>query len=321
MTSHYLTEKKIAKEAVLQAIQLSQQMERNLAPTDIINKVDLSPVTAADFSVQALINLHLLRAFPNDSIMGEENASFLRTPEGELIKHRVCSTLQNLFPQKTAEEILSALDRGDWPGGSKRRFWVLDPIDGTRGFIKKEQYAIALALIENGEVVLGLLGCPHMYQKGALLSATKGEGAYLLDLESGQEHRLHSKSAHQLIYCEPPMDSKSHSHSKAYEIAKLLNTNPESVQLDGQCKYALVAAGEAAMYLRIPMLKKRLEYIWDHAPGMLIVEEAGGRVTDIDGKRFDFSLGTTLAENRGVLATNGVEHQKVIEATAKVIKT
>lgn len=321
MTSHYLAEKEIAQEAVLQAIELTQQMEKNLAPGDITNKVDLSPVTAADFSVQALINLRLLKAFPNDPIMGEESSSFLRTPEGESLKQTVCATLHPLFPTKTEEDILNAIDQGNWPGGSKKRFWVLDPIDGTRGFIKKEQYAIALALIEGGKVVLGLLGCPHLSSKGVLLTAIKGKGAYLLDLETGKEKRLYSKLSEELIYCEPPMDSKSHSHSKAYEIAKLLNSPPKSLQLDGQCKYALVATGDATMYLRIPMLKKRLEYIWDHAPGMLIVEEAGGKVTDMDGKRFDFSLGTTLSENRGVLATNGIEHQKVVEATAQTLET
>ncbi|MDX1429115.1 MAG: inositol monophosphatase family protein, partial [Rhodothermales bacterium] len=76
--------------------------------------------------------------------------------------------------------------------------------------------------------------------------------------------------------------------------------------------------GDAEIYMRLPTRADYVEKIWDHAAGMLVVEEAGGQVTDIDGKRLDFSHGDGLAENSGVIATNGKLHDAVIEALREV---
>jgi 3'(2'), 5'-bisphosphate nucleotidase len=84
--------------------------------------------------------------------------------------------------------------------------------------------------------------------------------------------------------------------------------------MDSQAKYAAVARGDAHVYLRLPTRADYQEKIWDHAAGFLVVEEAGGRVSDITGKPLDFSLGATLASNRGVVATSGGIHNEVIKA-------
>jgi 3'(2'), 5'-bisphosphate nucleotidase len=84
--------------------------------------------------------------------------------------------------------------------------------------------------------------------------------------------------------------------------------------MDSQCKYGLVARGDASLYLRIPAQNFYVEAIWDHAAGSIIVEEAGGRVTDLQGKVLDFSTGRKLAKNRGIIATNGQFHDQVLEA-------
>lgn len=67
-------------------------------------------------------------------------------------------------------EILEAIRRCNSTGGSRGRFWVLDPVDGTLGFVRGDQYAVALALIEDGEVVLGVLGCPNYPMRKEWLS-------------------------------------------------------------------------------------------------------------------------------------------------------
>jgi 3'-phosphoadenosine 5'-phosphosulfate (PAPS) 3'-phosphatase len=89
-------------------------------------------------------------------------------------------------------------------------------------------------------------------------------------------------------------------------------------QMDSQVKYGIVASGSAEIYLRIPNpdTPDYHEKIWDHAAGSLIVEEAGGWVSDIDGKKLDFSAGKTLRRNRGILATNGRIHSRVLEIIA-----
>ena len=75
------------------------------------------------------------------------------------------------------------------------------------------------------------------------------------------------------------------------------------MRLDSQAKYAVVARGEAEAYLRLPTRADYREKIWDHAAGVLIVEEAGGTVTDITGRPLEFTHGRDLAANRGVIVT------------------
>jgi 3'(2'), 5'-bisphosphate nucleotidase len=88
--------------------------------------------------------------------------------------------------------------------------------------------------------------------------------------------------------------------------------------MDSQAKYGAVARGEAALYLRLPSPKSPdyREKIWDHAAGSLVVEEAGGRVTDMHGRRLDFAADYKMNNNRGVIVSNGAMHQAVIEALA-----
>jgi 3'-phosphoadenosine 5'-phosphosulfate (PAPS) 3'-phosphatase len=79
--------------------------------------------------------------------------------------------------------------------------------------------------------------------------------------------------------------------------------------MDSQCKYGIVARGEASIYLRLMSYKS---WIWDQAAGAIIVEEAGGMVTDMYGKTLDFSQGRRLFHNSGVVATNGILHETVL---------
>jgi 3'(2'), 5'-bisphosphate nucleotidase len=90
--------------------------------------------------------------------------------------------------------------------------------------------------------------------------------------------------------------------------------------MDGQTKYGMLARKSADIYLRLPSPKTPdyYEKIWDHAAGSLIVEEAGGVVTDIHGRALNFGLGRKLSVNQGVVASNGKMHQAVIEAIALI---
>ena len=89
--------------------------------------------------------------------------------------------------------------------------------------------------------------------------------------------------------------------------------------MDSQAKYGIVSRGDASIYLRLPTKKSYRENIWDHAAGSIIVEEAGGRVTDIQGKPLDFSAGNKLNNNRGIIATNGKLHDLLLEAVQQVL--
>ena len=118
-------------------------------------------------------------------------------------------------------------------------------------------------------------------------------------------------------FCES-VESGHSAHDDAARIAQLLGVTAPPCRMDSQCKYAAVARGDASIYLRLPTRADYEEKIWDHAAGCIIVQEAGGRVSDIHGRPLDFSLGRTLRDNKGVIATNGLLHDAVIAATKKV---
>jgi 3'(2'), 5'-bisphosphate nucleotidase len=205
-------------------------------------------------------------------------------------------------------------------------FWTLDPIDGTKGFLRGEQYAVALGLLEDGAVTLGVLGCPNLEgpdgRPGALLAAVRGEGAWVLPLAGdgvGDRKPIRVADVTETAgarFCES-VESGHSDQDQSSQIAAELGITAEPVRVDSQAKYAIVAQGLASIYLRLPTRKDYREKIWDHAAGSIVVEEAGGRVTDVTGAPLDFSRGRTLEDNRGVVATSGAIHDDVIAAVKR----
>jgi len=101
---------------------------------------------------------------------------------------------------------------------------------------------------------------------------------------------------------------------------KVLGITADPVPMDSQAKYAVLAAGGGEINLRLisPSQPNYVERIWDQAAGSICVEEAGGRVSDLDGKPLNFSHGRTLAANRGVLATNGRVHEVLLAGLKEI---
>jgi 3'(2'), 5'-bisphosphate nucleotidase len=99
-------------------------------------------------------------------------------------------------------------------------------------------------------------------------------------------------------------------------IAAAVGVTASPLRMDSQAKYGAVARGDAILYLRLPSPKSPdyREKIWDHAAGSIVVEEAGGRVTDMHGKPLDFSGGRRMEDNRGVVVSNGPRHDAVLSA-------
>ncbi len=316
--------RKAAIEAVLNAMRLCENVRGKLDSGASMEKADLSPVTVADFGAQAVVLHALHQAFPDIPAVGEEDASDLRGEENAALCERVVAEVNAVTPGRDADSVLAAIDRGNHPGGPKGRFWTLDPIDGTKGFLRKDQYAVALALIEDGVPVFGVLGCPQLPvqwtepdgARGCLFVAQKGKGCQQLDA-SGQlvdPVRVDMVvDASEAAFCES-VESGHSKHDWSAAVAERLGIARDSVRMDSQCKYAAIARGDASIYLRLPTRPGYEEKIWDHAAGCLCVQLAGGRVTDITGADLDFSQGSTLKNNRGVIATNGHLHDEVVAA-------
>ncbi len=321
--NHYEQEVAVASQAVALASAVCGRVQRELvtlAGAGTMSKDDRSPVTVADFASQAVIGRALRDALPGDGLVAEEASSELRRPENTAMLERVAG-----FASLTLTQALEGIDHGSFePVGSSRRYWVLDPIDGTKGFLRGGQYAVALALIEDGQVVVGVLGCPN-YAGGVMLIATRGGGTHAVKLEafnvgaSGQRVSVSTLTLPEARVCES-VESGHTKQDASVEVVKRLGIGGEPVRMDSQCKYAAVAMGEAEVYLRLPTKKGYVERVWDHAAGALCVTEAGGSVTDVTGKALDFSQGRGLERNSGVIATSGGFHSRVVSVVGDVLQ-
>ena len=323
---NYKSELETAINAVEKASALCNTVQASLVSEESMQKKDKSPVTVADFGAQAIVIHELKKAFPNDPIVAEEDAKGLK---GDPLFERIVNHLETHLPGLSEEDIITTINMGGHEGGKEGRFWTLDPIDGTKGFLRKEQYAVALALIEDGEVVLGVLGCPNLsvdsydsdQNRGTLLYAVKGQGAFMKPINGSDEFSVSVSDVSltsEANFCES-VESGHSSHDNSAKIAEILNVTSEPTRIDSQCKYGVLSRGEASIYLRLPTRKDYEEKIWDHAAGYIVVKEAGGEVTDCMGNELDFSLGRTLKNNTGIVGTNGRIHDEVIEAVNEVL--
>ncbi len=322
MSRGYEQELAVALGAVRLASRLCRSVRAGIDP-GVIDKGQFDPVTVADFGSQALVCRALAEAFPGDPIAGEEDSAALSREENAAVLEAVLRDVRAFHPEGDADAVRGWIDLG---GGSAEagRFWTLDPIDGTKGFLRGDQYAIALALIVEGRVAVAALACPGLHADpqgegpvGAVFTAVRGAGAFV--------HAIDGEGAGVPIavgatddpasarYCES-VESAHSAHGDAARIAELLGISAEPVRIDSQAKYALVARGAADIYLRVPTRPGRREKIWDHAAGALVIEEAGGVATDLDGLPLDFSRGRQLEANRGVIVTNGRLHARVLDA-------
>ncbi len=316
------TEMDTALAAVRQAGLLCRAVQAEI-DLGALAKDDKSPVTIADFGSQALICRALGEVFPADPVIGEEDAAVLQESVNAAMLERVVGHVAQYVDGSDASQVCQWIDRGSAKTYSDR-FWTLDPIDGTKGFLRGEQYAIALALIIDGEIALAVLGCPNLGPSlgedrgdGTILAAIKGQGTWQMPMigeaEPAQVSVSTERDATRIRFCES-VEAAHSAHGDSARIAERLAIAAEPARLDSQAKYAVVARGEAEAYLRLPRDNKYREKIWDHGAGVLCVTEAGGRVTDVPGAALNFALGYRLEENLGVIVSNGPLHDTLLRA-------
>ncbi len=323
------SKKQIAIEAVLKAAELCQQVQTEMVSSDAIQKSDRSPVTVADFGAQALICRAICETFPDDIIVAEENAQELR--QNPTLLKRVTEYVQRFVtvdsPNKSdisTKDVCEWIDKGSGEIGNS--YWTLDPIDGTKGFLRKDQYAIALAWIVDGKVQLGILGCPNLphnldnpnAENGCLFVAVHGEGTSIYTLSG--DHLGDAKVSNNASRLAESFESTHGDSTTHIKIANTLGLQKPPIQIDSQAKYGIVARGEASLYIRLPnpSYPDYRECIWDHAAGQIVVEEAGGKVTDANGKALSFLSGRRMKNNRGVVVTNGTLHTKVLSVLSTI---
>ncbi|XP_040988498.1 PAP-specific phosphatase HAL2-like [Juglans microcarpa x Juglans regia] len=365
----YSKEIDIAVRVVHMACSLCQMVQKGLVSTDsdqVKSKDDDSPVTVADWSVQATVSWILSEIFgsQNVSIVAEEDVKTLSKADSADLLAAVVNTVNECLadapkyglqrPDKVlgALQILEAISRCNSTGGPMGRHWILDPVDGTLGFVRKDQYAIALALMEDGQVVLGILGCPNypmkkewlnfhhehyqnMYQlsppsldsweEGCVMYARRGSGeAWMQPLVHGDKKFEWPNSARRIrvssiddpslaTFCES-VEKANSNHSFTAGVAHSVGLRKQPLRVYSMVKYAAIARGDAEIFMKFARSGYK-EKIWDHAAGVVIVEEAGGVVTDAGGRPLDFSRGVFLEGlDRGIVACSATLHEKIIGA-------
>lgn len=318
-----------ARGAVLDGATVARLLQRSIADIRAITKDDESPVTVADFATQAAV-IHSLseRLGRKVHVVAEESSHFLRAEEHAAHLDAVIAAVREVWPDASEDDVLETIDIGasDTRHGA---FWTLDPIDGTKGFMRGEQYCIALALIESGTPTVAALACPALPldqsepldepdSVGSLYLAMKGTGAWE---GRADEERAELSRLLQPVPAEDEPVRICHSivatHSDQSLTARVLRRMEplgEPVRLDSQCKYAVVARGQADGYLRVPARRGYIERIWDHAAGSLVAAEAGCLVTDLEGRLLDFSTGRGLEKNRGIVCAPPRVHGRLMAA-------
>lgn len=296
--------------AVRQAASLCTEVQTNYLSRK--EKTGREPVTIADYGSQAIICRAISLAFPDDAIIAEEHANQFIQVVPEHQREQIVALVSAILGETVTESDMQRwLDHGQ--GRSATRTWVIDPIDGTKGFLAKRRYSIAVGILEDKQPLSGVMGCPG-YDGGRLFYVSEGKTFYEpLDGGNPQPVQVSTKTA--AIRIVESVESAHADHDQMADVYQRAGFGtPASVRIDGQDKYAVVAAGDADLYLRISPDPSYRHKIWDHAAGVAIVQAAGGKVTDGKGKPLDFSQGRLLPETEAILVTNGHIHERVLEA-------
>ena len=286
----------MATDAVRMASTLCQEVQGQLMRQDeqAVTKDDKSLVTLADYAAQAIISWRIQQEWPDFTMVGEEDAETLVSGgEGGAETLRKITALVNKTlrthkgddaPELSTTDLVTLIDKGKGSGGMGRH-WVLDPVDGTLGFVRGDQYAIALALMEEGELKVGAMGCPNMpkmgevleydssytygfsprlvskmlagealgWFKGCLFTAVKGQGAFMIPCDASLSVEPVPVSCSATFdpktakFCEPVMKANS-SQGFTASVADNLAMTSKPLRVYSQVKYGSVARADADVF-------------------------------------------------------------------------
>jgi 3'(2'), 5'-bisphosphate nucleotidase len=315
-------------------------------------KGDKTSVSLADFAAQALLVAAIHHNFPGDTIVGKEETSILRSdPKIADRVWELVSTihLENEDCEKLLRSPVSLSDMlhyielgGTSYGGPKGRVWMIDPVDGTKGFLKGGQYVVYATLLIDGVETVAAFGCPHVNLEsgkiseqdtdktgnGYLISAVRGKGAQVRPLSRGAllESKAieKNKAIHDLstIRFAENCITTSPQFSDRHKIAEKLGAPWNPIHMySTQLRYIALALGACDVVLRTPKPADSAAHAWDHAGGVMVYEEAGGKGTDLNGKDLVFTAGRDLTKNFGLIAAPASIHSQVVAATKAVFRS
>ena len=189
------------------------------------------------------------------------------------------------------------------------KIWIVDPLDGTSDFVSRtDEFTIMIALIEHNKPILGVVYCPP---NKTLFVAQKNEGAY--KFVDGECFKLGINNISELEKCNAVV-SRHHLSDKDRQF--LMKTRIDRfTQLGSSLKVMDICSGKAELYFATTNNMKQ----WDTCASCCIIKEAGGEITDMLGSELKYNI-DTLNHQNGILVTNGLIHNKIIDNYAKFLK-
>jgi 3'(2'), 5'-bisphosphate nucleotidase len=235
---------------------------------------DYEPVTEADRAANAHIVSGIRHAFPDDGILAEESVD----------------TDRRL---------------------TKRRVWMIDPLDGTNGFIARDgDFAVQIGLAVEGQSRVGVVYQPL---PDILYRATEGEGTWIE--RPGLETERARVSDHSDVTEMRLAASRSHRSPRMDRVVQALGVRDEVRRGSVGIKIGLIIERQCDLYIHLSPRTKQ----WDTCAPEIILREAGGRVTDLFGRPLGYNLPDVQNRN-GIVATNGAAHERVIQQLAPLLK-
>lgn len=253
-------------------------LEYYASPLHIERKIDADentePVTQADRAANELIVNKLRREFPDDGILAEESVD----------------TERRL---------------------TKRRVWMVDPLDGTNGFIARDgDFAVQIGLAVEGRSVLGVVYQPL---PDVLYHAVEGAGAWIE--REGFEPERASASGEQAIERMRLAASRTHRSPRMDVLVRALGLKDEVRRGSVGIKVGLIIERQCDVYVHLSPRTKQ----WDTCAPEVILREAGGRISDLFGEPLGYN-NVDVKNRNGLVASNGAAHERIIEKLAPLLK-
>ncbi len=259
-------------EAALEAADTAGKVVSELyARFQVVPNAPANITTDADRQAQEIILGKLRRRFPTDALCAEESTATLA----------------------------DAAHAGP-------RLWIVDPIDGTRGFARKNgEFSVMIGFVDQGQIAVGIVSEPA---RARLTYASRGAGCWKRDGASAAPVRCQVSHVDSLAHA-TLTQSRSKKTTSADKLVQALHPARVLETYSAGIKLALVARGEADLYLNT----YRLFHDWDICAGHILVEEAGGKVSGLQGETLTYGQPGNW-QRHGVLATNGLLHNEALTA-------
>jgi 3'(2'), 5'-bisphosphate nucleotidase len=251
-----------------------------------------------------LASSHLMQAYASFEVIPDAPADISTDADREA-QEIILQAIRAAFPNDAlcAEEATATISDCARTGD---RLWIVDPIDGTRGFARKNgEFSVMIAFLEGNQIGLGVVAQPAVER---VTYAVKGEGCWRSDGKASAPQRCHVTNVDDLRKC-TLTKSRSRDASRRSRLVDVLQPARVVETYSAGIKLALVARGEADVYLNT----YEAFHDWDICAGHILVTEAGGRVTGTNGATLEYGLPGAWQKN-GLLATNGRLHEAALKS-------